>query len=350
MLSSAHHQTVDRCYYRVAWFINKNFMQKLATIALIVTIFSMGCIYEAQDTRFGKIGSLFTSKSEPQAPETEITSQLSNTTDIHFSAKYCLECHVESPPKKGPKFLRYGGDFKRLCRCHYSAAQNYVHPVDLKPSGYLKPRIPAELPLQDGKVTCATCHNIFIQCHDKPLEKIFLKENKFLRGAPYRDRTELCFKCHDIAQYRRYNPHLQLNNKEQIIEVRCLYCHTEVPDEKRANSEDVKLRANPKEICLGCHGRITENQWHAKHLRKPPDQILKRIEELQDQYQVILPLDADGKITCPTCHNPHQKGVIPDKRAGAKGAGEKFRQRLTDNMCIRCHPMQDLSKYPELGQ
>ena len=83
---------------------------------------------------------------------------------------------MEIPPQKGPKFLRYGGDFKILCRCHYNTEKNYPHPVDLEPSESLKRRIPHELPLQDGKVTCATCHQIFNQCHDKPQDKIFLKE------------------------------------------------------------------------------------------------------------------------------------------------------------------------------
>ena len=339
---------VDRCYYCVACFASKNLMKTLAAIALIITLFSVSCTYEARDTRFGKVGTPLTPKSEPQAPEAEITSGLSITTDIHYLAKYCTECHVEIPPKRGSKFLRYGGDFKKLCRCHYNTEQNYVHPVDLKPSEDLKPRIPPGLPLQDGKVTCATCHNIVIQCSDRPTEKVFLKENKFLRGAPFQDRTELCFKCHDKAQYRKYNPHRQLNTNNQIIEAQCLYCHNEVPDENRANYEDVKLLANPELICLGCHSRITANLWHTRHLRKPPREILKRIEELQNRYHIILPLDPDGKIICSTCHNPHQKGVIPDKRAGAIGAGEKFRHRLTDNMCVRCHPMRDMSKYPEL--
>jgi len=336
---------VDRRYHCVACIAIKILMKKLAATALIITLFSMGCTYEAKDTRFGKIGTSITPKSEPQ---TEITSTLPIMTDIHYSAKYCIECHVEIPPKKGPKFLKYGGDFKKLCRCHYNTEQNYPHPVDLEPSEALTRRIPRELPLQDGKVTCATCHQIFNQCHDKPQEKIFLKDTKFLRGAPYQNRTDLCFRCHDIDEYRKYNPHLQLDPKKQIIEAKCLYCHSEVPDENRANYEDVKLLVNAESICLGCHSRITENLWHTRHLRKPPLEISKRIEELKDKYHIILPLDPEGKITCATCHNPHQKGVIPDKRAGAKGAGEKFRHRLTDNMCVRCHPMRDLSKYPEL--
>ena len=182
-------------------------MKILATIALIIAIFSIGCTFEAKDSRFGKGGTVFSPKSKPQEPETEIISQLPITTDVHFSARYCKECHFEVPAKKGPKLLRYGGDFKRLCRCHYNTEKNYPHPVDLKPSQNLKSRIPPGLPLRDGKITCATCHDIFIQCSDRPAEKIFLKPDKFLRGAPYQVRTVFCSKGHDIKQYQKYNPH-----------------------------------------------------------------------------------------------------------------------------------------------
>ena len=322
-------------------------MKTITTIAFIIALFSAGCTYETQDTRFGKAGTRWAFKSEPEAPQPFI-SKVSNTTDIHYSASYCTECHVNIPPKQGPQFLRYGGDFKLLCRCHYSTSENYIHPVDLEPSQALKTRIPAELPLRDGKITCATCHDIVTQCTDKHTEREFLKEDKFLRGAPLENRTTLCFKCHNIKEYKKFNPHEQLDQKKQIIDARCLYCHDEIPDEKRADYEDIKLLEKPAVLCLGCHGRISVHQWHTRHLRKPPFEIEKQIKELEAHYDIILPLDPDGKITCSTCHNPHEKGVIPDKRVGAKGAGKKFRHRIENNMCVKCHPMQDLSEYPEL--
>lgn len=322
-------------------------MKALTTIVFIITVFSVGCTFETPDTRFGTSGTRFAPKTKQHEPE-PFVSTASETTDIHYSAKYCTECHVTVPPKRGPQFLRYGGDFKLLCRCHYSAANNYIHPVDLEPSPHLKSRIPSDLPLRAGKITCATCHDIVIQCADKPNEKIFLRQEKFLRGAPFQKRTTLCFRCHNIAEYQKFNPHRQLNERKQIITARCLYCHAEVPDEQRATSEDIKLLAKPAILCLGCHSRMAADQWHTKHIRKPPFEIEKRIKELRDKYDIILPLDSDGKITCSTCHNPHEKGVIPDRRVAAKGAGEKFRHRLQDNMCIKCHPMQDLRKYPEL--
>ena len=62
---------------------------------------------------------------------------------------------------------------------------------------------------------------------------------------------------------------------------------------------------------------------------------MKRTEK---QFGIILPLNLDGRIMCATCHNPHEKGVMPDERGAAGGAGEKDRIRLA------CHKDKDLFK------
>jgi cytochrome c peroxidase len=64
------------------------------------------------------------------------------------------------------------------------------------------------------------------------------------------------------------------------------------------------------------------------------------MEESVKELGVILPLDKEGKVTCPTCHNPHEKGVLPDEEASAQGASEKYRLRLAAQnlqICIACH-------------
>jgi hypothetical protein len=314
-------------------------MRYTAAIAIVLTLISTACYTDSRETRFGKRETVFAPREEP-IDQAVPTVAISETTDIHFSAKYCKECHVRIPRKGSPASLRFNGDLQILCRCHYNSLQNYPHPVDITPSAELKPRIPAELPLQNGEVTCRTCHDVFIQCHDKPPEKILLKEQKFLRGAPYEDITAMCFKCHDINQYRRYNPHKQLNAQKQIEERKCLYCHSDIPDENRTTYEDIKLLGDMQIICVRCHAKETKKEFHAKHLRKPSPEVLKSIEQLRNDQHIILPLSQDGRVTCATCHNPHEKGVIPDRREGASGAGEKKRHRLTDKMCIKCHPMR----------
>jgi hypothetical protein len=318
-------------------------MKKLTAVTIILTLFSSACYLDTQnkETRFGKRGTLFTPRTEEAAP-TPSVSTLPNTIDIHYSAKYCTECHVNIPRKGSNPQLRYGGDFKVLCRCHYSSSNNYVHPVDRRPSRNMIDRIPAQFPLWEGQITCITCHNIFIQCEDRPLDRAYLKDQKFLRGAPFETEADICFQCHNIESYRMYNPHLQLDAHKEIIKDKCLYCHSELPDEKQTNAKDARLIGNLQALCIRCHMKAPRQDFHAKHLRKPTAEVLDRIKQLEQQDNIILPLSEDGMITCATCHNPHEKGVIPDVRAGAKGAGEKWRQRLADTntMCIKCHPLR----------
>jgi hypothetical protein len=317
-------------------------MRNLVAIAIIVTLIGTGCYTDARDTKFGSRDTVSAPKGEPKEL-TVPTFTIPDTTDIHFSAKYCKECHVSTPRKGSHKQLRYGGNYQQLCRCHYSSSENYIHPVDIAPSENLKARIPAAFPLKEGNVTCATCHDIVVQCQDNQTDKIFLKEQKFLRGAPFETKLGICFKCHNKAQYQRYNPHRQLNARKEIVKPTCLYCHAEIPDEKLTRLEDAKLIGNMEALCIRCHIIEPRQIFHAKHLRKPSDEVLTTIKRMEDQHDILLPLSEEGKITCATCHNPHEKGVIPDRRLGARGASQTKRHRLQNNMCVKCHPLREIS-------
>jgi len=316
-------------------------MKKLTAIAIIITVFNTGCYLETitKDTRFGKRDAVITPQREPQKPTAPV-SNLANTIDIHYSAKYCTECHVNIPRTGSHPQLRYAGDFKILCRCHYSTSNSYIHPVDRRPSREMIDRIPGQYPLQNGQIVCTTCHDIVFQCQDKPLDRAFLKDQNFLRGGPFKTETGICFECHNIESYQRYNPHRQLNAQKEIITDTCLYCHSELPDENQTSAKDARLIGDLKTLCVRCHMKEPRQDFHAKHLRTPSAEVLTRIKQLQDHNNIILPLSEDGMITCATCHNPHEKGVIPDVRAGATGAGEDKRQRLEEKMCIKCHPMR----------
>ncbi len=60
----------------------------------------------------------------------------------------------------------------------------------------------------------------------------------------------------------------------------------------------------------------------------------------EKKFNIILPLNYKGNITCPTCHNPHERGVLPPGQASAKGASEKYRLRMAaENLqiCVACH-------------
>jgi hypothetical protein len=308
-------------------------------IFILTPIFAVvGCQYQQKSSVFSQNG-----KSVSGAPPPEDTIQvvraIPDTTNIHYDGRYCLECHQEIPlPQSDDLSLKYNGDFRYLCSCHTKDRQMHPHPVNDRPSGKVK--IAEGFPLQEEKLACITCHDIVSQCEDNLEKKIVQQGQAFLRGAPYKTRSEICFRCHDSSRYQKYDPHRQLDESNQVISEKCLYCHTEVPDEKKTGMEDVKLIGNFGAICMGCHYRAARVPLHQKHLRKPSQEVMLQIERMQTQFNIVLPLDQNGQVTCVTCHNPHQKGLIPDKRAGAAGAGALHRHRLSGNMCIKCHPMR----------
>lgn len=264
---------------------------------------------------------------------------VTSKTDIHYTGKYCEECHEKTPLKNGDKLLKYNGDYTQLCKCHGYTPGTYIHPVDIVPSEEKKAKMPVEFTLVDNKISCPTCHDMYLQCQNNAENKMI--NRFFLRGAPYVSRTALCFRCHDEKKYTRLDPHNQLTKSGQIIVEKCLYCHTEKPDEKTSTFKEVKLIGRLESLCARCH--FKQSQFHpinANHLRKPSDKILANIKESEKKLGIVLPLNYEGKVTCPTCHNPHERGVIPGEKASAQGASEKYRLRLAGQhlqICVACH-------------
>lgn len=267
------------------------------------------------------------------------SSRLPETVDLHYSDKYCTECHEKKPKEGGETYLKYNSDFTQLCKCHGYTPGSYIHPVNVKPSEEKKAKIPKEFPLVNGMLTCITCHDMYLQCKSNPR---FKKLNRqFLRGAPYVSRTTLCFRCHDEKKYTMLDPHNQLTETGSIIIDKCLYCHVEKPDEKTATFREVKLIGQLEVLCFRCHFKQSRlHPINANHLVKPSDKIVENMKDSELKFGIILPLNYDGKITCPTCHNPHERGVIPRDKASAKGASEKYRLRLSEanlQICVACH-------------
>ena len=255
-------------------------------------------------------------------------------TNLHYTGRYCNECHEKPAVRGGDRYLRYGGDYSMLCRCHTLSSEVYIHPVNITPSSEKRKRIPKDFPLENGKLTCLTCHDLYRQCQKR------LFERNSLRGAPYSQRVSFCYNCHVSGNYKENNPHQQLNDNNEIIIGTCLICHKEKPDEIHATFKDVTFIGNIEMICRRCHhiaGNHSGNHDHMKDI--PSAKGVKRIKLVEAKFHTVLPLNENGKMTCVTCHNPHEKGVIPENRPGAKGAGSKYRHRLPKNLCKECHQM-----------
>ena len=266
-------------------------------------------------------------------PELSTPERVGDNEEYHYTGKFCTDCHVSIPKEGGDKYLKYKGDFNILCKCHLKQPDNYVHPVNIVPSQEKQAKIPTNLPLQDGKVTCLTCHDIYWQCQKRRVDK------NSLRGTPISRRSDFCFECHAESEYVMLNPHTQFNPWGKIIVDKCLFCHTEKPDEKIDRYDNVQFVGDLEMICQRCHVIRGNHAGNVNHLVKPSVKALARMQAMEKEFDIILPLDKNGRLTCITCHNPRDKGVIQAKSPAAKGAGSKYRHRLPGRLCVECHQL-----------
>ncbi len=258
-------------------------------------------------------------------------ASLPETTDIHHQTQYCPLCHQIGLNGPIPVRLHFGNDYQVGCRCHYRNPTDLRHPTDVAVPDTMRATIPGDFPLREGKITCISCHAFAVLCARENLH------TSSLRGAPYPDRTAFCFRCHDEQQYARVNPHHQLDDSGNIVAQKCLFCHTQKPDETKATFSSIKLIGGLEMLCQGCHNISDKHPAGKPHLVRPTLEYQVRMRRLEAQYGIVLPLGENGRLTCITCHNPHETGVISKPLAGAKGAGEKLRHRLPKVFCAECH-------------
>lgn len=266
-------------------------------------------------------------------------------TNVHFNKHYCLECHLQRPEKGNVVQLRFE-NYTQTCRCHGYTPDTYTHPVNMTISKEKKATIPAEFPLTDDKITCDTCHNMALQC--EPKYELQHHNKAFLRTDSSLGRTFLCFQCHQEEQYKMFDPHKQLDDSGAINPESCLYCHEIRPDEQHATLDSqkngggaIRLVGNLEVLCLRCHNEKAGNHpLNKNHLVKPSEKVFSRMHWSERNLWIVLPLNEEGKITCITCHNPHERGVIPSEKAASAGASDKGRLRKAwggGSICVVCH-------------
>lgn len=156
------------------------------------------------------------------------------------------------------------------------------------------------------------------------------------------------------ARLSLINPHEQIDDEGDILWNKCLICHPEVPDIKKAKSiADVKIRfeEDMKMLCYRCHPEVMHpgGGWFGSNKRdpyagapnhwiKPPDNILKNIEISLKETPIILPLEPKtGKIFCATCHNPHERGLLIGKADRGADYDRRLRSAGGTIICQYCH-------------
>ena len=291
----------------------------------------------------------------------EVTKKAERAQNPHGDSLACSTCHA-SPTARRSNVL-FDGDVSRLCRsCHDGVrAAREAHPVDIKPGETTARRIPQQFPLSDGKLTCATCHDVAMQCRSR--RPTAGPQQNFLRGAEVSHSLEFCFRCHPVENNRPFNAHDQLAAGKLKTDT-CIWCHTSVPDvEARPEGNAVpELRSKAAGVCNNCHtvakshpndgphmGAIpsAEMMWYMAayelqpRMNLPVKQLVEYVRAAKRAPRAI-PLDEKGGITCYSCHNPHEKGLLPDWNPRSIGAeakqAENHRLRgRKGQLCIACH-------------
>lgn len=269
----------------------------------------------------------------------------------------CAACHRGTP--QGNDMKMRTKDINGLCNnCHgVISAHNYIHAVGMEPSAEKREHMPETFRQAvrrgGGVLTCIACHDLPMQCKKERYGERELN-SKFFRGGPYKDRTDLCFECHNPTHYERLNPHDQISDEGELDTQVCMVCHSVAPNRREVKSmDDVSFNVTDDltKLCTGCHPwrphpggawsgfSANSNREGPNHLVKPPLAMLKHIMESETQGDVVLPLEpSNGQIFCATCHNPHERGVQRFIRAD-RGADGSKRLRKTSGgvICNNCH-------------
>lgn len=282
----------------------------------------------------------------------------------HGDVELCLICHISATG--GRNTLRFGKNISQLCRsCHDGrSAASEVHPVDIVPGAEIAEKIPSDFPLENGMLTCLTCHDVARYCTLK--QPAALPTRAFLRGESLSRPLKFCFHCHEQKNYQSFNVHNQLETDKVKTDV-CLWCHINAPDtgSRLKDAVSFDLRGEASEICGNCHLMPINNSSSDTHTHMylTPSQEMKWYMfayEIQPQMRLpfnqlmeyvraanraprSIPLDENGRITCWSCHNPHEEGLLPKwnpRSLGAepeKATKHRLRAREGDISCRICH-------------
>ncbi|HKQ47204.1 MAG TPA: hypothetical protein VJZ71_03935 [Phycisphaerae bacterium] len=274
--------------------------------------------------------------AEAPSPAVSALALASGTINPHWSASRCNECHVVEAGAVG--VLRGATD--QIClSCHDGKkALAEAHPIArLASTAHTSP--PKDWPLVEGRLGCLTCHDIERHCTPAPRRPAI--NAAMLRVHDPEDPMRLCVQCHKASDAWRISPHKNLDAAGQVIASSCSFCHVQTPatspDGRRTG--DAMLHAEGSSLCMTCHAR----HWDVSplgHVDRIASDLTRRIMAARQTAQA-LPL-ADGRVTCYSCHNPHEPGLFPpDSPLGAVStaptdAHAALRIASAD-LCLHCH-------------
>lgn len=269
-------------------------------------------------------------------------------------ARGCTVCHMEwmsplkdggatpivEPPVSTPE-LPHVSRSEVCISCHDGSIADsrrrvwleHGHKTGIAPPDYMK--VPAELPLADGKIMCRTCHS----AHTGGNFTGDLSTSVFLRVE--NRASQLCMGCHeDHTRGVGFGTHptggMPWPVPDALIaagakaapnsrEITCQVCHT-----PHGSSTDhlLVMGVTSNELCVTCHGMMRPGMFreggHAEHPLSP----VVNAEQKAAIERMGTRIGDGEKLICLSCHKLHH------------GKGERFMLAAdlhNSEMCINCH-------------
>ena len=206
----------------------------------------------------------------------EATDAADVTTPASLEAAVCRDCHPRD-------------------RMYLGCLEEKAHPIgqELKTA-----TVPADWPLLDGTITCATCHA------EPACDSDRNPEPPYHRDGPYLVEFSLCWQCHEADTVERSNPHRP--DEWRKADRSCTACHSGLPDPGVPPAQS-RLRGPEAEVCATCHP-VPLLLGSAAHLGM-------QLEDFDPTFAAgLIALDEEGRIWCWTCHEVHGDGdrIPPD--------------------------------------
>lgn len=240
-------------------------------------------------------------------------SAVSEANKAHDFDKFdCYKCH-RSPWKDPAKLVNKS--ITELCiNCHRMVVKTSSHPIEMEP---YSAKVPTQMPLRNGLVTCVTCHDIHSEDETDSGERTYL-----LRKTSSDDKS-FCISCHN--EDGMYD--LSLANSEHIYGTDI--AHVGVYYRKQKSSTEIDTLST---ACLSCHdGTIAYDPGHNGVGAHPIgiDYRNARMDNLKLRpfRDVVGEIKLfNRKVSCGTCHDfySNSKNKLVKSNRGSK-------------LCLSCH-------------
>ncbi len=227
--------------------------------------------------------------------------------------------------------------------------------------------------MKDGKVVCASCHNVHQWDASDPNSNAGARKdvegdvaNSFLRISPTPD-SDICGDCHRDKRFVKRTKHDMNISAPKALNVfaqtitqsgTCGACHSVHNAQQKVRLWAKKMGQGddlPEMRCRSCHatGEVAEKKM-PKNFKHPKDVIASNIGRGRGGDFPLYNKDGErknsGVITCPTCHDPHTwsaaKADFGPGRMTEGNINDSFLRNLSPSiLCSDCHGLDSLFRY-----